>query len=153
MPGGAIIAVLFFVLLTVGGITSMVGLVEPVVSWLEEHRGFSRHKSTLTIMTSIAVLSVASVLSYNLIADWVIFGKDLNGALDYLSNQMLLPLGGFLLALFVGWSVSRQTSEEELNMANATVFRLWHFAIRWLVPSSPRWPLSSSVRPDGNSSR
>jgi len=134
MPGGAIVAVLFFVLLTVGGITSMVGLVEPVVSWLEEHQGFSRHKSTLTIMGSIAVLSVLSVLSYNLIADWQIFGKDLNGALDYLSNQILLPLGGFLLAFFVGWCVSRQTSEDELSMASATVFRLWHFAIRYLVP-------------------
>jgi NSS family neurotransmitter:Na+ symporter len=134
MPGGAIIAVLFFILLTVGGITSMVGLVEPVVSWLEEHRGFTRHKSTLTIMGSIAVLSVASVLSYNLIADWQVFGKDLNGALDYLSNQIMLPLGGFLLALFVGWVVSRQSSEEELNMGSATVFRAWHFAIRYLVP-------------------
>ena len=135
MPGGAVIAVLFFVLLTVGGITSMVGLVEPVVSWLEEHQGFSRHKSTLTIMASIAVLSVLSVLSYNLISDWQIFGKDLNGALDYLSNQMLLPLGGFLLAVFVGWSVSRRTSEEELEHGQ-----------RHSVPTvAPRHPLCGAA--------
>ncbi len=134
MPGGQLIAVLFFTLLTVGGITSMVGLVEPVVSWLEEHRGFGRHVSTLTVIGSIAVLSVLSVLSYNVIADWKIFGRDLNGALDFLSNQILLPLGGFLLAFFVGWIVSRRTSEEELAMKSAALFRLWHFAIRYLVP-------------------
>jgi NSS family neurotransmitter:Na+ symporter len=134
MPGGDVVAVLFFILLTVGGITSLVGLVEPVVSWLEEHQGFSRHASTLSVMGSIAVLSVLSVLSYNVIADWQILGKDLNGALDYLSNQILLPLGGFLLAFFVGWFVSRKTSAEELNMGSARAFRLWHFAIRFLVP-------------------
>jgi NSS family neurotransmitter:Na+ symporter len=47
---------------------------------------------------------------------------------------MLLPLGGFLIACFVGWFVSRQTSEEELGIANPTLFRLWHFSIRYLVP-------------------
>jgi NSS family neurotransmitter:Na+ symporter len=134
MPGGQIVAILFFILLTVGGITSLVGLVEPVVSWLEEHRGFGRHTSTMTVIGSIALLSVLSVLSYNLISDWRVFGRDLNGAMDYLSNQILLPLGGFLLAFFVGWAVRRSTSEEELNMGNATVFRMWHFAIRYLVP-------------------
>lgn len=134
MPGGQIIAILFFVLLTVGGVTSMVGLVEPVVSWLEEHRGLARHASTLVTIGSIAVFSIVSVLSYNLISDWTIAGKDLNGALDYLSNQILLPLGGFLIAWFVGWFVSRETSAEELNMGSDTVFRLWHFAIRYLVP-------------------
>jgi NSS family neurotransmitter:Na+ symporter len=134
MPGGQIIAVLFFILLTVGGITSMVGLVEPVVSWLEEHRGFGRHASALSVIGSIAVLSVLSVLSYNVISDWRILGKDLNGALDFVSNQVLLPLGGFLIAFFVGWIVSRRTSEEELGMGSATVFGLWHFAIRYLVP-------------------
>lgn len=133
MPGGQIIAVLFFVLLTVGGVTSMVGLVEPVVSWLEEHRGLTRHVSTLATMGSIALFSVLSVLSYNVISDWQVFGKDLNGAIDYLSNQILLPLGGFLIAWFVGWFVSRQSSADELGMGS-TAFRLWFLAIRYLVP-------------------
>lgn len=134
MPGGQIIAVLFFVLLAVGGVTSMVGLVEPVVSWLEEHRGLGRHASTWSTMGSIAVLSVLSVLSYNVISDWTIAGRDLNSAVDYLCNQILLPLGGFLLAWFVGWFVSRQSSAEELNMHSDRLFRLWYLAIRYLVP-------------------
>ncbi len=133
MPGGQIIAILFFTLLTVGGVTSMVGLVEPVVSWLEEHRGLARHASTMMTMASIALFSILSVLSYNVISDWQVFGKDLNGAIDYLSNQIMLPLGGFLLAWFVGWFVSRESSAEELGMGR-TVFNLWYLAIRYLVP-------------------
>lgn len=134
MPGGQIVAILFFLLLTVGAITSMVGLIEPVVSWVEEHRGLARHASTLLAVGAVAILSILSVLSYNVLSGYQLFGKDLNGVVDYVSNQMLLPLGGFLIACFVGWFVSRQTSEEELGIANPTLFRLWHSSIRYLVP-------------------
>lgn len=145
MPGGQLIAVLFFLLLAVGAITSMVGLIEPVVSWLEEHRGLSRHASTFTAIGSVAVLSVFSILSYNLIADWQIYGKDLNGVLDYVSNQIMLPAGGFLLAWFLGWFVSRSTSETELGIANSSLFSLWHFSIRYLVPPAVLVILISGV--------
>ena len=134
MPGGQVVAILFFLLLAVGAITSMVGLIEPVVSWLEEHRGLARHASTMLAIGAIAVLSVLSVLAYNAIAHWQILGKDLNGALDYLTNQIMLPVGGLLLAVFVGWFVTRQTSRDELNMKSDAGFKLWHFAIRYLVP-------------------
>ncbi|MGE0625611.1 MAG: sodium-dependent transporter [Pseudomonadales bacterium] len=134
MPGGQLVAVLFFVLLAVGGITSMVGLVEPVVSWLEEHRGLARHASTILTMSVVGLLSILSVLSYNVLAGYQIFGRDLNGVLDYVSNQILLPLGGFLIACFVGWFVSRRSSEAELDMANPALFRLWYLSIRYLVP-------------------
>ena len=134
MPGGHIISVLFFLLLSVAAITSMVGLVEPLTAWLEEHRNFERHKSTLTVVGAIAVLSVLSILSYNVLADLRLAGKDLNGALDYLSNQIMLPLGGLLIALFVGWFVSKASANEELAIRNAVLFELWHVLIRYLVP-------------------
>lgn len=134
MPGGQIVAVLFFLLLAVGGITSMVGLVEPLVSWMEEHRGLARHASVFITMAVIGALSVFSVLSYNVLAGYQLFGRDLNGVLDYVSNQMLLPLGGFLIACFVGWFVSRASSAAELGMASPMLFRLWYLSIRYLVP-------------------
>jgi NSS family neurotransmitter:Na+ symporter len=134
MPGGQIVAILFFTLLAVGAITSMVGLIEPVVSWLEEHRGLARHASTLVTIGAVAALSVFSVLSYNVLSEYQVFGRDLNGILDYLSNQVLLPLGGFLIAVFVGWFVSRETAEDELDMTYPGLFRLWHFSIRYVVP-------------------
>ncbi|NIP15706.1 MAG: sodium-dependent transporter, partial [Pseudomonadales bacterium] len=114
MPGGQLVGVLFFLLLSVAAITSMVGLVEPLTSWLEERRGLNRHSSALVVVGSVAALSMLSILSYNVLTGFRLFGRDLNGVFDYLSNQIMLPLGGFLIALFVGWFVSKATSRDEL---------------------------------------
>jgi NSS family neurotransmitter:Na+ symporter len=134
MPGGQLVAILFFLLLTVGAITSMVGLIEPVVSWLEEHRNLARHTSTLVAIGSVAVLSVLSVLSYNVLNHVRLFDRDLNGLLDYVSNQVLLPGGGLLIAGFVGWFVARETSRQELAIGDPALFELWYRAMRYLVP-------------------
>ena len=64
MPGGYGFSILFFVMLSVAGITSMVGLVECVNAWIEERFGIPRHKSALLVVGSIAVFSILSILSY-----------------------------------------------------------------------------------------
>jgi len=86
------------------------------------------------VVGSVGALSVLSILSYNVLGDLRIAGKDLNDALDYLSNQVLLPLGGFLIALFVGWFVSKASANDELAIGNARVFEIWHVLIRYVVP-------------------
>jgi len=134
MPGGHIVSVLFFVLLSVAAITSMVGLIEPLTRWVEEHKGFARHKSAMVILGAIAVLSVLSILGYNTLAEYTIAGKDFNGALDYFANQILLPVGGLLIAIFTGWFVRRQTSQNELGLGDGLLFRLWYFLIRYICP-------------------
>jgi NSS family neurotransmitter:Na+ symporter len=134
MPGGHIVSVLFFLLLSVAAITSMVGLIEPQTAWLEEHRGFARHRSAVLVIAVIGVLSVLSILSYNAFAYWQMFGKNLNGLVDYLANNILLPLGGLLIAVFAGWKVSRDSARDELNLNSAAAFALWRLAIRYLVP-------------------
>ncbi len=134
MPGGHIVSVMFFLLLSVAAITSMVGLIEPVVSWLEEQRGFARPASTVMVIGAVAVTSVVGVLSYNVWAGVTVFGFDLNTALDFVPNQIMLPLGGLLIALFVGWFVSQASAKQELAMGNEALFEVWYFLIRYLVP-------------------
>jgi NSS family neurotransmitter:Na+ symporter len=112
----------------------MVGLTEPVTAWLEEHRGFARHRSAVAVAGVIGVLSVFSILSYNVLAHWEIFGRSLNDAVDLLTNSILLPLGGLLIAVFAGWKVSEGAASDELDMTNSALFRLWRLAIRYLVP-------------------
>jgi NSS family neurotransmitter:Na+ symporter len=126
--------VLFFLLLSVAGITSMVGLIECVTAWMEDHHGFPRHKSALAVVSAVAVLSVFSILSYNVMSELQMFGKDLNGVLDYFSNQILLPLGGLFIAIFVGYRVNRSVAKEELGFKNEALFGLWHFLLRYVVP-------------------
>ena len=134
MPGGYAFSIAFFLLLSVAGITSMVGLIESVTSWMQDHHGFARHTSAVTVVGSVAVLSILSILSYNVIAELQVLGRNLNDVMDYFSNQILLPVGGFLIALFVGWFVSRESTAEELGFGNETLFKLWHVLIRYVVP-------------------
>lgn len=132
MPGGHLVAVLFFLLLSVAAVTSMVGLVEPLVARAEERFAFSRHTATLVVLSAIAALAVFSVLSYNVIADYRVLGFDLNGILDFTSNQIMLPVGGLLIALFAGCVIKRSTSADELELGD--LFTPWYLLIRYLVP-------------------
>lgn len=134
MPGGYVFGVLFFVMLSFAGITSMVGLVECVNGWLEDSYDMPRHKSALLVVGSIALLSVLSILSYNVMSDFSIGGKNFNDAMDYFSNQILLPLGGLLIAIFAGWVVSKETTQNELSSLNTMGYQVWHFLIRFIVP-------------------
>ena len=112
----------------------MVGLVECVTAWMEDHHGFARHKSALIVVGSVAVLSVVSALSYNVLADFKIADLTINDLMDFFSNQVLLPLGGLLIAVFVGWFVSRDASVEELEFSSPLLFKLWHVLVRYVVP-------------------
>ena len=134
MPGGHLVSILFFALLAVAAITSMVGFVEPLSRWMQEHRGFDRRKSTVAVLTVIGVLSLTSISSYNVLSEWTISGRDLNASLDYFSNQILLPLGGLLIAVFAGWFLSKAAAKEELALSRGVFFDLWYFLIRFVVP-------------------
>jgi len=134
MPGGSLVALAFFLLLSVGGITTIVGFMEPITAWCDERFGWSRHRATLTLMGLLTLTSVPVVLSYNLISHWQFAGRTFNDWLDFVSAQIMLPLGGLLIAVFVGWFVSRGSSADELAPVGAGTLAAWRFAIRFLVP-------------------
>ncbi len=112
----------------------MVGLVESVNYWVEDRYGVARHKSALVVVGSIAVLSIVSLLSYNVMGDVSMGGFNFNDIMDYFSNQILLPVGGLLIAVFAGWAMKKEFSRDELTSLNATTYEIWHFLIRFVVP-------------------
>ncbi len=134
MPGGYVFSVLFFVMLSVAGITSMVGLVESVNHWAEERFNISRHHSALIVVGSIAAFSIISLMSYNVIGGLSVAGLNFNDMMDYFSNQILLPLGGLLIAVFAGWAMTRESTQDELSPMSAAAYSLWRFLIRFVVP-------------------
>jgi NSS family neurotransmitter:Na+ symporter len=134
MPGGHLFSVLFFLILAVAGITSLVGLVEAVNAWLEDRFALPRHRSALLVVGSVAVFSTISILSYNVMSEWGPPGWNFNAMMDYFSNQILLPLGGLLIALFAGWAMHKESTRDELNTHSTRSFELWHFLIRFVVP-------------------
>ncbi len=136
MPGGHLVSVLFFLLLSVAAITSMVGLVEAITAWMQEHRGFERHKSAVAVLSGIAVLSLVSVLSFNVLSHVRVFGNDLHAVFDYIPNQIMLPLGGLLIAVFAGWFVSRAAAREELAMSSDALLDAWRFLVRYVASAA-----------------
>ena len=115
MPGGAIFAVLFFIMLAVAGVTSMVGLLESVTSWTKERLAISRQRSALLVVGSVTTLSVISVLSYNVWESYQLLGMNFNELTEALYDKLLLPLAGLLVALFTGWFMHREHSKNELS--------------------------------------
>ena len=63
-------------------------------------------------------------------------GVNLNAGLDFVVNQVLLPSGGFLIAGFAGWFMSRNSVMEELAIANDILFGIWRLLIRFAVPTA-----------------
>ena len=132
MPGGSVISVAFFLLLAVAAVTSVVGLSEPLVAWVVEVRACSRQLATVTVVGVCVGFGIVSVLSYNVWADVGWFGRSLGGWIDFLPNQIFLPLGGLAIAVFVGWRLSERTSREELGLSHFA-FAVWRNLLRYVV--------------------
>lgn len=132
MPGGHIFAVLFFVMLTVAGVTSMVGLLESVTSWIDGRFNINRHVGAAVVVGVSTLCSVASVLSYNIWADIGIAGMNFNEFTEFLYAQLFLPAGGLLIALFAGWFMLREHSSDEIATSPG-MYQSWRLLIRFVA--------------------
>ncbi len=136
MPGGALFGSLFFLLLTFAAWTSAISLIEPVVTWMVENHGVNRIYASVWAGIATWLLGVGTVLSFNIFSGerYQLFGKTLFDLLDYLTANIMLPLGGLFIALFAGWQMRRRSSADELGMGDGAGFRLWFFVIRYITP-------------------
>jgi NSS family neurotransmitter:Na+ symporter len=101
MPGGAFFAFLFFVLLSIAAVTSGISLLEVVIAYLVDEKGWKRPKATWVFGTVILVLGIPSALSFGPLADVKIGNWTFFQLFDYVSFKYILPLGGLLSILFV----------------------------------------------------
>ncbi|MCA9523597.1 MAG: sodium-dependent transporter [Myxococcales bacterium] len=134
-PGGNWLTVIFYVLVAFAALTSTISLLEVVVSYFIDERGWSRRKATLLMGSAIALLGVASALSLNAWANFKpFFGKTVFEFFDYTVSNWFLPLGGLFVALFVGWVLPVEAKRDELKGLPAVAFGLWHVTIRYISP-------------------
>ena len=110
MSFGTVFGTLFFGLLLVAALTSAISMLEPAVEWLEEKKGLNRLKGTLIAGISVWLLGLTTVLSFNVWADLhplnflpVFEGKTFFDIFDYLTANIMLPLGGMFIVLYAGW--------------------------------------------------
>lgn len=143
MSGGVLFGTLFFVLLVVAAVTSAISLLEPVVEWLEEHKGINRLTGTLIGGISIWGLGILTILSLNVWSDVHplgmferFAGKTFFDLFDYVTANLMMPLSGLAIAIFVGWFMSKQAGENELDMGNGLAYNLFMFVLRFITPAA-----------------
>lgn len=137
MPWGSVFGTLFFVLITFAAWSSSVSLIEPGVAWLVESKKFRRAPATL-LLTGIAwLLGISCVLSFNHWSDlkpWFMLHRTPFDFLDFLTSQLMLPLGGLFIAVFVGWFMHKSIVEREMSAEGHPLFDIWRFVVRWISP-------------------
>jgi NSS family neurotransmitter:Na+ symporter len=134
MPYGEFFGTGFFVLLLFAAWTSSISLLEPAVAWLVENRGISRPRASALAGLLAWLLGIGSLLSFNHWADYKLFGKTWFDMMDYLTSNVMLPLGGLLLAIFAAWLMKKQSSVDELGMGDGAGYQFWYFTVRYIAP-------------------
>lgn len=141
MGGGIIFGTLFFALLLVAAITSAISMLEPVVEWLEEHKGASRMKSALGGGVAVWFIGIGTVLSFNVWGEvyplgfmGFFEGKTVFDLLDFLVSNVLMPLGGMAIALFAGWAVTRDGLAEDIGLQGGA-FNAFMLILKFVTPA------------------
>lgn len=155
MPFGALFGLAFFIMAVFAALTSAISLFEVPAAWAKGDidldpavRDRRRLMGSIMIGAAIFVIGCFHALSQvptsvgdNFFNTWQPFGslpvigeRTLLDAIDALTGNVLLPLGGFLAAVFAGWVVSETASREELGFKTETTYRRWRFLIRYICP-------------------
>ena len=134
MPLGVLFGTLFFILLSIAALSSSISLIEPGVAWLVESLKTKRAYAAIGLGFFAWSLGVFSALSFNLMSEFKLFGMNFFDFTDFLTNQIMLPLGGIFIALFVGWVMKKKDVLDELQIKDGIIFRSWFFVIRFVAP-------------------
>ena len=136
---GQFVSVLFYALLSLAALTSLISLHEVSTAFLHEELHVSRPKGAAIVTISTIVMGIFCALSLGEMNYLQAWGKSLFDLFDFVTGQLFLPLGGFLTCLFVGWYVPKQLIKAEFTnnqSLSARYFGLYHFAIRYICPTA-----------------
>jgi NSS family neurotransmitter:Na+ symporter len=140
--GGQLFGTIFFVLLLFAALTSSIGMIEAPVAWLAERTRLGRTGAALLAGGISWSLGVLAVLSQNRLSDFypldgigIFAGKTFFDLFDFLVINLMMPAGGILIAIFLGWRVKQRFSREELyGDAPSIWYGAWRFLLRYFAP-------------------
>ena len=134
MPGGQLFGTLFFILLIVAAWTSSISLIEPMIIWLIEKYNISRIQAAIFSAALAWFIGIGTIISFNIGSDIKIFGLNIFESLDYLTSNILLPMGGILITIYVSWFLSKEKVNSELKINSNILRMLWYFSARVIAP-------------------
>lgn len=134
---GYIFSGLFYVLLFLAALTSAISLHEAVTAYVLQNWKMSRKKASTIVSACAMTLGIFCCLSFGVLSHWTIFGLTIFDLFDTVSSNIILPLGGVLLALFVGWYLNRELVRKEITNngeVSQRIFPIIIFLLRWVAP-------------------
>ncbi|MDP8205545.1 MAG: sodium-dependent transporter [Candidatus Electryonea clarkiae] len=150
LPFGTFLSIIFFFLLSIAALTSAISLLEVMVSYATDELRWSRPRATV-IMAAIAFLfGVPAALSFGVWSEIKIFGLGFFDLSEYITANVLLPIGGILIALFAGWVWGRARLEAEIKEGNPDLkfYKVWLWMIRIVAPVAVATVLVTSLLPE-----
>mgnify|MGYP001549649372 FL=1 len=142
VPGGQVFGAVFFILLLFAALTSSIAMLEAPVSWLCDRTRLKRKSAALLTGAVAWILGLFAALSMNVLAGYhplsgiPLFSDNTFFDLsDFLVINLMMPMGGILIAVFAGWMVKRKFSSEELYGDQPTFwYGVWRFLLRYVAP-------------------
>ena len=134
---GYVVAVMFYLLLALAALTSTISLHEVSTAYLHEAFGFSRGKAARLITLGCFVIGIFASLSLGVLKDYTVFGMCLFDFIDFFTAKIMLPLGGLLACLFVGWYLKRTVALDEISnqgRLHSIFFGVYIFLLRFVAP-------------------
>jgi NSS family neurotransmitter:Na+ symporter len=134
MPGGMIIGTLFFLLLSFAALSSAISIIEPTVAWLVETSGLRRSSAAILAGSMVWGLGFLTILSFGSLAEFKFLRGTFFDNIDFLTTNVMLPLGGLFITLFAGWVMCRNSSADELDANAGPIYRTWRGLARYVAP-------------------
>lgn len=134
---GYVFSLLFYVLLLLAALTSSISMHEICTAFISEHFGKSRRKAATVVTVVCLVLGSCCSLSFGPWQEVTVFGRGFFDLFDFTVTKFLMPLGGLMMTLFVGWYLDRKLVERQLTNAGSIPVRLMRpllILIRWVAP-------------------
>lgn len=134
---GPVFSAIFFIALMVAALTSSVSLLEVVVAYLMDERGWARKKSVYVSGAIMVVTGILSSLSLGVMSGATFLGVGAFDFFDILTDKIFLAIGGLILAIFVGWFMDKNELKEEMTNGGAVkfaLFEIWYFLVKFVIP-------------------
>ena len=134
---GYVVSVMFYALLVFAALTSTISMHEIGTAFFTEELHLPRRYSAWILTVVASVICVFCSLSVGAYDNLKLMGKGLMDFCDMLTANFMLPLGGMLTCIFVGWYVPKKVVRDEFTnngTLSSRFFSVYLFAVRFVCP-------------------
>ena len=135
---GYVVSLLFYALLSMAALTSLISLHEVSTAFLEEEVRTTRKQAATAVTIACMLLGAICSLSLGAWSKQQLFGMTIFDLFDFVTGQLFLPIVGFLTCIFIGWFVPHKLVRDEFTnngtLRNVTLFHFYIFLVKYVCP-------------------